>query len=175
MYCPNCGNKVNEGNSFCASCGQKLDNNSNKEEKIVNGNTPSNVNNTVNNNVVKSNNDNTKIYKILSYFGFLFVIGMVVNEKDDKSVRFHVGQGMLVFILDILVFIVNNVIIRNVFGRRISVWGYTTGVYEVSMIGRIIMYGLYLGVFVFSIMGIINAAKNEDKELPIIGSLAFYK
>ncbi len=188
MFCPNCGNKVNEGNKFCTVCGHKLEsnvdkkedkpvNNSPKESEVKNNNLTkeNNVSNKSVKGTTTNNNDNIKIYKILAYIGWLFIIGMLVNEKDNKSLKFHVGQGMLVFILEIIVVIINKCIVIRIFGRQISLFGYGTGIYETTAISNIISTILYLVVLVFSIIGIVNAYKDEDKELPLIGSLAFYK
>ena len=203
MFCIKCGNKLNERDKFCSVCGNKVEvvnnninaNNHVEEKKDVNNDNI--INNSVNNNqvvekeVIKNDNanysntnnnsqnaaknDNIMIYKVLAYIGILFVIGMVVDEKDDKSLKFHVGQGMLVFFVDLLVVMVNSIVVRSVFGRQMFLWGVLPGSYELSIVGKIITCVLYLGALALSVIGIINVTKNEDKELPLIGSLAFYK
>ena len=36
--------------------------------------------------------ENIKIYKVLSYIGILWLIGLLVDEKNDEKLKFHVGQ-----------------------------------------------------------------------------------
>ena len=116
--------------------------------------------------------DNIKIYKILSYIGFLWIIGLFVPEKNDKKLRFHVGQG-------IIVSIVNNLIVANIFRHEIMYFGYPTGVYNVSGVGvaiqTILNLALVAATIAYAVIGIMNVVNNKEKELPIIGKLAFYK
>ena len=115
------------------------------------------------------NNDN-KMYNILSYLGVLWLVSMLAcPNKDDKDVKFHIGQGMLITGLIIIVNLINRLLIANIFVTRI--WGIRT----VSTLGINIMWILNLVPVVFAIIGIINAYKEEQKELPIIGKFVFYK
>ena len=118
---------------------------------------------------------NTKIYKILAYFGILWIVGLLVQEKDDKSVRFHVGQGMLITILGVIIALINNLLVANIFVvTKTGYWGLVE--YQTtSGLGMFIMIILWIIPTVLAIIGIINAAKDQDKELPVIGKLAFYK
>ena len=44
--------------------------------------------------------DNKQLFCILSYIGILWIIGLIVEpDKNDPRVKFHVGQGMLLFII----------------------------------------------------------------------------
>lgn len=125
--------------------------------------------------------DNNKVYKILSYIWILWLVGLLVKEKNDKSVRFHVGQGIILTIAEVIVAVavalINNVIIANIFTTTVNVFGMTMT--TVSSAGATIMYILDLAVWVFQILfmvlGIVNAAKGKDEELPYIGKFAFYK
>lgn len=125
--------------------------------------------------------DGNKVYKILSYIGILWLVGLFVKEKNDKSVRFHVGQGIILtiagVIIAIAVSIINTVIIANIFTTTVNVFGMP--VTTVSGLGVTIMSILDLAVYVFNILfmvlGIVNAAKGKDEELPFIGKFAFYK
>ena len=58
--------------------------------------------------------DSTKVYKILSYIGILWIVGLFVKEKDDESVKFHVGQGMLVTITAIVISLINDLVISQI-------------------------------------------------------------
>lgn len=47
-------------------------------------------------------NSNSKLFSVLSYFGFLWVIGLVAAPQDSY-VRFHVNQGLVLFLLEIVI------------------------------------------------------------------------
>jgi uncharacterized membrane protein len=127
-------------------------------------------NNVTNNSV---NEKNIKLYSILAYIGILWIVGCLVKEKNDKKLRFHVGQGMLITLLNIAVTAVNRIVIYNVFTNTTVVFG--TAVKTVSSTGYAIASLLSLAPLVFMIIGIVNAANNKEQELPLIGQLAFYK
>jgi len=83
---------------------------------------------------------------ILAYIFFL--IPLLTEAKNDPFVKYHIKQGLLIFITEIIVGIVNYII----------PW------YLWSLEGL-----LGLVVFILVIIGIMNAAKGEEKPLPIIG------
>lgn len=121
----------------------------------------------------KVNEKNVKLYSILSYIGILWIVGILVKEKDNKTVKFHVGQGMLLTIMSVAISIINRLVIANVFTTTKYIFGvpYTT----ISGFGLLIEFVLYALVFVLMIIGIINASKEKEEELPVIGQFAFYK
>lgn len=160
--------------------------NTDQNQHIINSNVPTNniqqPQNYSNNNQTSQNSENDKIFKILSYLGILFLIGLFAG-KDKKDVRFHVGQGMILFIvevvLNIVVMLINGYIIGNIFVSEVKILGYGTGTYAINWFGiliqNIISFGMW-GCFIFlMVIGIINVNKNLNKELPIIGKFAFYK
>lgn len=124
-------------------------------------------------NNVNSTSSNVKLYSILSYIGILWIVGLLVKEKSDKTVRFHVGQGMLLTLLNIVIGVINRAIIGNIF----SVTEYVLGVpyRTVSGLGLAIEFIFSLIPFVLMIIGIVNASKCKEEELPVIGKFAFYK
>lgn len=119
--------------------------------------------------------DSTKVYKILSYIGILWIVGLFVQEKDDESVKFHVGQGMLVTIVAIVISLINDLVISQIFiTTKYHYFGFR--MYQMtSFFGSVIMWMLSLIPIALAIIGIVNAAKDKDEELPIIGKYAFYK
>ncbi len=97
--------------------------------------------------------NNNKIMAILAYISWLVLIPLLF-AKDSKFARFHVNQGLVLAISEILV-------------------GLILGVLDgIPLIGWIFsIAGSLLGIvcFIFSILGIINALNGQAKELPIIG------
>lgn len=45
---------------------------------------------------------NQKLYAILAYICPLWIIGLLVDEKDDPLVRFHVNQGIVLTIFGVI-------------------------------------------------------------------------
>lgn len=179
MVCQNCGKEITEGKPFCGECGSSV----NGE---VNTNTKNNTE--VKEQASSSANTNSnegwdpKVYKILSYIGFLWLVGLLGKRKNEPEVRFHVGQGIILTIclvaLSIVISLINTFVISNIFVTEVEIWGVSMGK-TVSGTGLAIMSFLDFAVWgvqiVFMILGIKNVCKGEDKELPVIGSHAFYK
>ena len=120
-------------------------------------------------------NKNVKIYSILSYIGFLWIVGILVKEKDDPTVKFHVGQGMLLSICGVafstVIKIISSIflnIFKLFFGGEVLYGFGIILLIVVSIVFAIIM-------LVFMIIGIVNAANGKNEELPIIGKYSFYK
>jgi len=120
----------------------------------------------------------TKLYQILSYVGILWIIGLLVPEKEEKDLKFHVGQGIILTIAwtasSFAVSLINSLVIHNIF-QTTAYFGYST----VSGFG-LFLYGLLsfavaIAFIILTILGIVNANSGQKKELPIIGKYAFYK
>jgi len=84
---------------------------------------------------------------VLCYLGILVLIPLLTDAKNDPFVKFHIKQGIVLLIFDIIV----SVIIA------IPVIGWVVG-----SIG-------WLLVLILFIMGIVNAVGGQEKELPVIG------
>ncbi|MDR3339004.1 MAG: DUF4870 domain-containing protein [Candidatus Symbiothrix sp.] len=99
---------------------------------------------------------NNKVLAILAYFGILFLIPLLA-AKDSPFARFHANQGLNLFILWIAAYIVVTILVIIVHALAL------------------ILNLLFLVVLILAILGIINAAKGEMKELPLIGKFKFIK
>ena len=86
---------------------------------------------------------------VLAYLGILVLIPLLVTPaKDSPFVRFHVNQGLLLFIAGVI-----------------------SSALSVVCIGAI----LGLVCFVFMILGIVNACQGRAVELPLIGKFRLLK
>lgn len=172
MFCSKCGQQNNDEAKFCSKCGAVLSSSQPYQQPV---NQP--YQQPVSQPVVAS--DNSKLFNILSYIGILWLFGLLINpEKQKPDVRFHVGQGILLSIVNFGLTIIGLIlaaIFRTIF-RSYSMFGYS---YGVSAIGRILIGFTWIAVFgaviALMVLGIINAAKGIKKPLPIIGRYAFYK
>lgn len=80
----------------------------------------------------------------------LFFIPLLTDAKDDPFVKFHVKQGLLIFIGFIAANMISFMFFPLVF----------------------ISYILQLGLMVLVILGIINALHGKEEPLPLIGHFA---
>lgn len=119
------------------------------------------VDNTGNSN--QNDQSNTILFSILSYIGILWLIPLLV-EKNDKVVRFHVNQGIVLFIFDIIGLIAVSIL------SAIFVF-----IPVISFLGVVIAYLFGILCFVLMIIGIVNAANKSEKPLPIIGKFQILK
>lgn len=81
---------------------------------------------------------------VLCYLGILVLVPLLTDAKKDPFVKFHIKQGLVLLIVDII--------------ASFIIW--------VPFVGWI----LWLGIVVLLIIGIVNAANGQEKELPVIGS-----
>ena len=97
----------------------------------------------------ESKKQETNVMALISYIGPLCLIPLLMQEKDE-FVRFHMRQGVVLFISEVAASIILGIIpILWAIGWMINIiW------------------------LVLSIVGIMNVLKNEKKQLPIIGKYA---
>ena len=115
--------------------------------------------------------DNTKLYSVLSYFGILWLIGLLA-DKTNPRVRFHVNQGILLCIYEVaigIVYAILTAILTAIFG--VSYLGYTVVSSSGLVIIGILGFLVWASILALAIVGIVNAAKGQEKPLPVIGKL----
>lgn len=103
-------------------------------------------------------NSNDKAFGVLSYFGFLVLIPLIVG--GSPFVKHHANQGLVLLIIE------------AVFGVLIGILA------RIPILGIIfsIVGGLFeLICLIMAIMGIVSAVNGETKELPIIGAIHLVK
>lgn len=89
------------------------------------------------------------LMSVLAYMGLLVLIPYFSGDaKKDDFVKFHTQQGMVLLVLEVALFIVSMLI------PALGIFGVLIG----------------FGILILSVLGIVNAAKNEKKELPLIGA-----
>lgn len=87
---------------------------------------------------------------ILSYLGPLVIVSYL-TAKEDPFVKFHIKQGLVLFVIEV------------------GVW-FLAGMmfYQFWMIMNLIN----MGTLVLSVVGIVNAAQGQEKELPLVGQFS---
>ncbi len=109
--------------------------------------------------------ENNKVMGILAYFGILFLIPLLA-AKDSQYARFHTNQGIVLFIFDIVMWIISLVVNFVITFASLGI---------LSFVGTIISNLLGLLCLALIIVGIVNACSGEPKKLPIIGNITLYK
>lgn len=117
------------------------------------------VDNTGNSN--QNDQSNTILFSILSYIGILWLIPLLV-EKNDKVVRFHVNQGIVLFIFDIIGSIAVGIL------SAIFVF-----IPVISFLGVVIASLFGILCFVLMIIGIVNAANKSEKPYLLLANFKF--
>ena len=112
------------------------------------------------------NTSNSRLYSILAYIPFLWLIGIFAEpEKDDPAVRFHVNQGI---VLTIASFIASAAVgIAALIIGIIPIFGWIIGAALSSAVGLVSL--------IFMILGMVNAANGKCEPLILIGGITIYK
>ena len=112
----------------------------------------------------KKDAEDNKIMGILAYLGILVLVP-IFAAKESRFARFHANQGLVLLIAAIALSVV--VMILGIVLALVS----TT----IAALTSLLSMAVSIGCLVFAIIGIINAAKGEMKELPIIGKYTILK
>ena len=120
-----------------------------KEEKVVHTAT-----------ATQKDIDENKLMAALSYLGLLVLIPLLV-KKDSPYAQFHAKQGVVLLIAGVAIGVISTIV---GFIAVIPVIGWIIGL----LVG-IAIFIAGIALFVFCIMGIINAFTGKMKELPFIG------
>ena len=113
---------------------------------------------------LKKDAEDNKIMGILAYLGILVLVP-IFAAKESRFARFHANQGLVLLIALIVVYIA--IMVLGIVLAFVS----TTLALLTSLLSLVV----WIGWLVFVIIGIINAAKGEMKELPIIGKYTILK
>ena len=86
---------------------------------------------------------------VLSYIGPLVIVSYLV-AKNDSFVKFHIKQGLVLFVIEVIIWVVG-----------MFLWGLWP-----------VLQLINLATLVLAIVGIINAAQGNEKQLPVVGKFA---
>ncbi|PIN76758.1 hypothetical protein COV17_01230 [Candidatus Woesearchaeota archaeon CG10_big_fil_rev_8_21_14_0_10_36_11] len=96
--------------------------------------------------------------KVFAFLGiFLTIIGFLIvllTKKDNKYAMFYAKQGLVLFIVYVIVAVANMVLMF------------------IPFLGWLIMFILGIGLLILWIIGIVYSLSGEEKEIPLIGSFA---
>lgn len=158
-FCGKCGKQIEDGTGMCPEC-KSAQNKGGAVEKLQN------LNNTKDSTAEFTAEDiqQNKVMAVLAYFSWLVLVP-IFGAKESKFARFHVNQGLVLAIAEILWAILYSVLSAILYSVS-----WRLGMIVSSIIGIV-----SIGFAVLSIIGIINAANGRAKELPVVGKIKILK
>lgn len=93
--------------------------------------------------------------KVMGILAYIFFFIPLLAAKDSQFAMFHANQGLVLFLAAMAINIVGSFILFS-------------GWFFILTLGNLL-------IFVFVVLGIINAAKGEMKPLPLIGGISILK
>ena len=103
--------------------------------------------------------ESNKLMGILAYVSWLVVIPLLF-ARNSKFARFHVNQGLVLAIAELVVVVVCGIL------DGIPLIGWIFSLIE-SLIGLVCL--------IFAIIGVVNVVNGRAKELPFVGSFRIMK
>ena len=159
-FCRNCGQQIPDDASACPNCGTVVAEQA-EQQPVTTVYTPGG----------DADIQQNKSIAWLAYLGLFLLIPMLAR-KTSEFCKFHVKQGATLFCAELAYTIVTRIllaIIGAIFPAKL-VWYYyvPSGVYTAFSV----IFGLGSIFFlVLAIIGIVNAAQGEKKELPVFGKI----
>lgn len=158
-YCGRCGSQIDDHAKFCSDCGAEVPPGAQESGPGQNMADPlERFTHTADNAADFDSADilNNKAMAVLSYLWILVLIPFF-GAKNSRYAHYHAVQGMNLFLCELIVSVAYQVLRWFAFG---PIRWLLSGAYSI----------LGLLFFVLMVVGIVNAAQGEAKELPIIGS-----
>ena len=100
-----------------------------------------------------------KVFAILAYIGILVLVP-IFGAKNSRFARFHANNGLVLMIIEAITYFVLGILSR------------------IPIVGLIFGVLIWLSSIFFTVIiriGIINAARGQANELPIIGKIKILK
>lgn len=157
-FCGKCGAQLNDGAKFCPSCGAPTGSEQAQQQTYQQPQQQAYA-------PVQSDAQQNKVMGILAYLSWLVIVPWIA-AKESPFARYHTNQGPVLAIVEIAWWILSAIL------TAIATAAYSLGF--LAVIG-VISWILGIVFLVFSILGIVNAAKGEMKPLPIIGGIKILK
>ena len=102
---------------------------------------------------------NNRAMGILAYISILVLVP-IFAAKESPFARFHANQGLILFLIEVAVSIISK---------------FLGGLFVIGFIISLLMAAINVVCVVFSVLGIVNAAKGKCVALPIIGGFELLK
>lgn len=156
--CRKCGQEFDDALSECPACRTEKEDLAEKIKNTLNEGADRTAE------FEKDDISSSTVMSVLAYVSFLVFIPLFA-AKNSRYTRFHVNQGMVLFICEVVVSLVFGVVsaLLGMIWRPLgTVVDILTGLIDVVFI-------------VLSVIGIVHVANGEAKELPLVGSVSIVK
>ena len=161
-FCTNCGKPLTDNAAFCTNCGAPVGDAQQTRQTDTSDNFFRRLLNTPDYTASMQREDisGNRAMGILSYIGLLVLVP-IFAAKQSKFARFHANQGLMVLIGQAAV--------------SITSWlaGYLPGVLAWPL--WTVLNVAWIPLTFLTVVGIVNAARGQAKELPVIGHLRLLK
>lgn len=104
----------------------------------------------------------SKIFAALSYFSILFIVPLVV-KKEDEFVKFHIRQGIALFLAEVIVWFILYLIELLL----VTLFSYSAFSF-ISFLHKIV----WLFFTFISMIGVYFAAKGDKRKIPVLWDLS---
>ncbi len=163
-FCSKCGTEIGDGAKFCPGCGAAV--NAPVQAQPAPDSEPRPQAAPTEDADIASN----KGMAVLGYIGPLCFIPLLA-KKDSPFAQFHAKQGLGLFAIDvaysILSFLLNLIKVDKI---------YTDQLFGMNLIARVTPWPITallsiigVAIFVYAVIGIVNAATGKKNPLPFIG------
>ncbi|WP_280770717.1 hypothetical protein [Salipaludibacillus daqingensis] len=119
-----------------------------------------------------SDAEDNKLMAVLAYLGILVLIPLLA-AKESRFAQYHTNQGLVLLIFGVIgftgLFIISSV--ATFILGNIPVLGALVGL----LLGGLLYFAAWVFFMIIMIMGIMNAAKGQEKPLPLIGKYNILK
>lgn len=106
-------------------------------------------------------NSDVEFYCYFAYLGPFWFIGLMSDRRDSPKLKFHLNQGLVLFIAEVAVFIAVYFI-----GKLLNLIPY---------VGQYISWALWIAAvgcaFWLAVKGMLNVAADTRTQLPVIGRI----
>ena len=158
MFCTKCGAEVSAEAKFCPNCGASTDA---PEEYLADKVAALNDTPDTTADYDREDINKNRAMAILAYIGPLVFIPMFA-AKNSKFARFHVNQGVLLFL------VWASLSVLSTFFNLIYLQHFLDVLIQLSL------WAVSIPATVINVIGIVNAARGKAKELPIIGKIRIF-
>lgn len=100
-----------------------------------------------------------------SYVGPFWLLGLFSPRKKDETLRFHMNQGMVLFIFEIIAVLICTTVSRLFISSPVTGWLIQSVLAMVALICAICL----------ALQGMFNVARDRKHRLPVIGKLTIIK
>lgn len=164
-FCGQCGAKLEEIDQFCSNCGAKVEKNVSSiplEQPVIRParlreQCMAGAGSEKPKEYSEQEVQNGKLMGILSYLGILVLIPLVA-EKNNQFVRFHVNQGLILFVAQVILFFINMILMLF-------------DMYILIMLLALLEIIIELWICISSIIGIVNVVQGKASQIFPIGRI----